>query len=293
MASETVRPNPLRWTKVVLVGLAGGALAGYLIVFGSGLMSVSSEGAFAPFLFGLTGAVFGAPFGATTFPLCYYLLISDVPLPRAFLVAMIGTVLFAWAGELVYARVNAQFNDGLAAFVGLYGPGALGLVVSCLALRVFGGRDRTLFSPATIGGVAIACVVIAAIVCVTLRGRGPVQGDDLSTIMNSIPAPAGARVVDGHDAWGEYGDDSKPRTTLSALVFQTSLSWGEIQNHYRVQFRANGWIECHQGRNANMLTFSKGAYLGSVSYYPPDANNYEFDMEHGPRLGCRAPFIKG
>jgi hypothetical protein len=157
----------------VLLGLAGGALAGYLIMAGSAVTGGPSEGGFAPLLFGITGAVFGAPFGAIAFPLSYYLLVSDQPLARTFVVGTLGTVLFSWAGMLIFDRMHAEFNDTLAVLVSVYCPGALGLVVSCLALRVIGGRYRTSSSRATVAGIAIACAVLATIVYVVLHSRAP------------------------------------------------------------------------------------------------------------------------
>lgn len=130
----------LRFLIVVGIGIVGGTLCGWLInlPFWIDLKSPDTlAGSLIAVL--LTGAMFGAPFGAVAFPLCYYLFLSKVPLRLALAVTVPSTVVAGW---LTYALFNAGLHvEGFWYLVLYYVPGFLGLLLASIWLSMRARRQ--------------------------------------------------------------------------------------------------------------------------------------------------------
>lgn len=141
-----------RFGVVLLAGFVGGALCGFLILLPQelGMQHIGVVENLAQRL--LTniefsagfGIEFGGAFGLVAFPLCYYLLLRRLPLNLSLAITIPGTVVVGWLAYLIPIYSNA-FNLselGLWWFGLIYGPGLAGLLVSSIALSVWGRRTR-------------------------------------------------------------------------------------------------------------------------------------------------------
>ena len=136
--NESPRPKSpvLRFLFIVGIGIVGGTLCGCLInlPFWIDLKSIGNLGGSLTAVL-MIGAIFGAPFGAVAFPLCYYLFLSKVPLQLALAVTVPSSVVAGW---LTFVLFNAGHPrvEGFWYFVWYYTPGFLGLVLSSIWLSI-------------------------------------------------------------------------------------------------------------------------------------------------------------
>ncbi len=135
-----------RFLAVVLAGIFAGALCGclFLVLGDIGHESITLLLKDTSVYLAL-GIMFGAPFGAVAFPLCYYLFLKRVPLTLSLAVTIPATVGAGWienSHEYSHRLQNPIPDLGCALcnfYILIYGPGFAGLLLASLGLY-FGER---------------------------------------------------------------------------------------------------------------------------------------------------------
>ena len=116
---------------LTLAGACFGGLAGILVLV-VGAATQDWKVLLSPWLYAWGGLV-GAPLGAVCAPIAGWLLLREVPLGRAFLVATMGTTVGGLVGLLAAP----------SSFLGPPVGGAVGCVLAAALLRFYTKRRRT------------------------------------------------------------------------------------------------------------------------------------------------------
>lgn len=134
-----------RFLAVVLAGIFAGALCGclFLVLGDIGHESITLLLKDTSVYLAL-GIMFGAPFGAVAFPLCYYLFLKRVPLTLSLAVTIPATVGAGWIENsllrfLPAPESNSSLVGSLQFLFLIYGPSFAGLLLASLGLY-FGER---------------------------------------------------------------------------------------------------------------------------------------------------------
>ena len=147
----TIWRKALRTLGVCLTGCTGGALSGFVITGLPVPQTLESAGSLVDVLKasldnGEMGALVGAPFGLVVFPILYLTICRDVPLRLVVSWGIPATIV----SEISYLYLTTVFGDPFDGLPGgffwleIYLGGFLGLLIACIALRMFArGRQRS------------------------------------------------------------------------------------------------------------------------------------------------------